>query len=164
MNGIILEIKRTYTYYYSTAEIKHNTNELIIKNSLCKRTDFMNAAINSLSLLVYDVSLAIFSAIATVATLGLVSSLKASLFKNVYEGIVHGCSIPVSLVGIISPKIVNHGFLNINIKTPESKKQIALGGLTELAKQGDVLIRKGRDRRLVSLKDGSNSYKTLDIN
>lgn len=144
MNGIISEIKDFYVYYHTSAEIKReNTSEWVIKTSLCKRTDFVNATFDALAFLVYNVGLTVFSAIALVATVGLIPSFKASFCKNVYESIVHAGSIPVSLVGIISPQTVNQNFLKL---TPlELKHGVEPGTLTEVAGiLGGMVLRKRR--------------------
>jgi hypothetical protein len=131
MNGMISEIKDFYIYYHTSAEIKpENTKEVVIKTSLCGRMDFVNATFDALAYLVYNVALTVFSAIAFVFTLGFVPSLKASLYENAYEAMVHAGSIPVSLVGILSPQIINRDFLNLTVH--ESKQAMEPGTLTKI--------------------------------
>ena len=143
MNGIISEIKNFYFYYHTSAEIKRvNPNEWVIKTSLCKRTDFVNAAFDGLAFLVYNVCLTVFSAIALVATVGLIRSFKASFCKNAYEAMVHAGSIPVSLAGVISPRTVNQNFLKL---TAQEFKQRIDPDLTEVASfLGGIVLRKRR--------------------
>ena len=148
MNGIISEIKYFYCYYHTSAELKReNPSEWVIKTSLCKRTDFVNAAFDGLAFLVYNVGLTIFSAIALVTTAGLIPSFKASFCKNAYEGIVHAGSIPVSIMGIIFPQTVNQNFLKLTVL--EIKKGIEPGHtLTEVASiLGGIVLRKRRPLR-----------------
>ena len=115
----------------------------MIKTSLCKRIDFVNAAFDALAFLVYNVGLTVFSAIALVTTVGLIPHFKASFCKNAYEGMVHLGSIPVSILGIISPKTVNQKFLKLT--SQELKHGIALGTLSEVAGiLGGMVLRKRR--------------------
>jgi len=137
MNGIISEIKDFYFYYHTSSEIKReDPSKCVIKTSLCNRIDFVNAACDALAFLVNNVSLTIFSAIALVATVGLIPCFKTSLYKNAYEVMVHAGSIPLSIIGIISPKIVNQKFLRLtpqeeHIKAPDTLSEIAgfIGGI-----------------------------------
>lgn len=137
MSRIISDVKDFYFYYHTFAEIRpESTGELVTTTSLCKRTDFVSAAFDALTFLVYNVGLTVFSALALVATVGLIPYFKASFCKNAYEGMVHAGSIPISLVGIISPKTVNENFLNLpslELKTeaPDTLSQIAglVGGM-----------------------------------
>lgn len=144
MKGIVSEIKDFYFYYHTSAEIKReNTKEWVIETSLCKRTDFLNAAFDAIAFLVYNVSLTVFSAIAVITTVGLIPSFKASFCTNAYEGMVHAGSIPVSLVGIIFPQTVNQNFLNLT--TQQSKYIIEPGALTQVAGiLGGIVVRKRR--------------------
>lgn len=144
MSRITSEIKKFYFYYHTSAEIKReNTAEWMIKTSLCKRIDFVNAAFDALAFLIYNLGLTVFSAIALVATLSLIPRFKASFCKNAYEVMVHAGSIPVSLVGIISPQTVNQKFLKLT--SQEIKHGIAPGTLPEVAGiLGGIVLRKRR--------------------
>jgi len=144
MAGLISEVKDFYVFYHTSAEIKpKNTKEWVIKTSLCKRDDFMFATFDALEHLIYNIALTILSAIAVIATLGLKPSCKVSLRENAYDAIVHACSIPVSLLGIISPQTINQSFLKI---TPHKfKHAIKPGVLTEAAGfLGGITIRQRR--------------------
>ena len=114
MNGIVSGIKNFYSYYHTSAEIKvENPTQWVIKTSFCKRTDFLKAACDGLAFLINNVCLTVLFATASVVTLGLVSSFKASCCQNAYAGLVQAGSIPVSIFGIIFPQTVNQNFLKL---------------------------------------------------
>lgn len=144
MTGLISEIKSFYTFYHTCTEIKpENTKEYVITTSLCNRADFMRATLDALTFLICNVALTIFSALAVVATLGLIPKCRMSLCKNGYDAIVHAASIPISLLGIISPQTINQSFLEI---TPHTLKHaIKPGALTETAGLlGGITLRQRR--------------------
>lgn len=146
MNGIISEIRDFYFFYHTSAEITGGNPSGVIKTSLCKRTDFVNAAFDALVFLVYNVGLTVFSAIAVVATVGLIPSLKACLYKNAYESMVHAGSISVSLIGIISPQTINQDFLKLTAREfqieikPDTKKMVGLLGGIVLRQRRPVRV------------------------
>ncbi len=145
---MISEIKDFYFYYHTTAEIKYNnTSEWILTTSFCKRMDFLNATFDALAFLVHSVALTVFSAVASIVTFGLATRFKACFCKNAYEALVHASSIPISLVGIIFPKVINKDFLKL---TPiELKHGIEPGTLKEVAGiLGGIIIRKRRPLKL----------------
>lgn len=144
MAGIVSEVKSFYTFYHTYAQIKpENPKEWVTKTSPCKRADFMWAILDALDFLIYNVALTIFSAIGVIATLGLKPSCKVSLRKNGYDAIVHACSIPVSLVGIISPQTINQRFLKI--VPHEAKFPAKPGVLTEaVGHLGGITLRQRR--------------------
>lgn len=142
MNGIISNIKDFYVYYHTLAEIKReNPYEWVIKTSLCKRRDFVSAALDGLAFLVHNLALAAFSALAVVFTAGLVRRFRASFFKNAYEGVVHAGSIFVSIGGILSPQTINQDFLKLNAN--EYRQAIEPGALTDTASLlGGMIVRR----------------------
>jgi hypothetical protein len=130
MSGINSEIKNFYFYYHTAAEISpEHPNEIVVKTSLCKRMDFVNAACDGLVFLVNNLGRAAISAIALAFTLGFHPSFKASLYSHAYEGLVHAGTIPVSIAGIISPSKINRGFLNlapVEIRQPRTPDNLTM--------------------------------------
>lgn len=142
MSNLSSDVKSFYSYYYITAEItKANPSEWVVRTSLCNRWDFACAACDALAFLVYNVTLTIFSAIAVIFTLGFISSFKASFCKNGYEGLVHACTIPISIVGILFPEKINQDFLNLTIL--EYREPVTQNSLTDVLNiVGTIVLRK----------------------
>lgn len=138
MNAILFNIKDFYFYYHTMSEIRsENPDEIIIKTSLCTRVDFISAAFDGLTFLVYNVALAALSALAVIVTAGLKRSFRASFSKNAYEGIVHAGSIFVSIVGIISPQTINQEFLKLNVN--EQRLAVAPDTIDSLVDMASLL-------------------------
>lgn len=142
MNGIISEIKNFYFYYHTAGVIKkEDPNELIVKTSLCTRMDFVNAVFDGLAFLICNVATTIFSAIVVTATMGFAPKFKKYFYKNSYEAIVHAGSIPVSIIGIIHPKIVNRHFIKQKLQELKiERKPDTLSSIVNLV--GTIFIRK----------------------
>lgn len=151
---MISKIKDFYFYYYSCIEIKpENTKEMVVKTSECKRMNFVNATADALLLLISNVALAIFSALAVIATLGRCACFKDFVYKNAYESLVHAGSIPISLIGIISPQVINQNFLELSssesiVKVPDDLSVIVDAKFTTSRIEGRELPRVLLSKRL----------------
>lgn len=153
MKTITSEIKDFYFYYHTRAEI---SSEKVIKTSLCTRSDFVMATFDALVFLIQDVCRAFFASIALVFTLGLNPSYRALLCYNLYEGVVHMGSIPVSLCGIISPQKVNECFLKITpIERRGEIKEVQVKNVVDIL--GTIVLRK---RRPLCSQSDSSSHQT----
>lgn len=77
-----------------------------------------------------------------IVTIGLVHCFKASLCKHSYEGMVHAISIPISILGVISPQTVNNKILQLavgEIKVP--REQSALDLFANHSVDGRLILR-----------------------
>lgn len=140
--NFVADIKKFYTYYHTSVEIKRkNPTECVIKVALCKRSDFVKSFFDAFVLLINNLALAIFHGFAVIPSIGCISKFKAGFRKNVREGIVHAGSIPLSLIGILSPQIINKNFLNLIAQ--ECVQEMEPGGLSEAVSiLGDMTMRQ----------------------
>jgi hypothetical protein len=123
---------------------RENPNEWVVKSSLCTRMDYLNSACDALAFLVDNACLTVFFALAVIGTAGFASSFKFSFSQNAFDGIVHAASIPISIVGIISPQTINQDFREITVE--EVKKEVdPESALSEAANiLGGIVLRKRR--------------------
>lgn len=122
MTGIVSDAKKFFIEHSMTAELKANADSWVIRSSLLKRGNFVSTTLKSFNLVIQNVALTIFYTLASIVTLGLKPNYKASLCKNVKEGIVHTNTFFLSILGVINPKIINQNFLQF--KPFEIEKKI----------------------------------------
>jgi hypothetical protein len=133
MNEVVSGIKNFYSYYTISATILQKTPDICTLNyTPCSRLSFASSALDALAFLIVNVAETAFYALAVTFTLGSKSEFKQSLLHTVRQAVVHACSIPVSITGIVCPHTINTKFLDIHsncsivTETPDVIKKLVI--------------------------------------
>ena len=142
-SSYITDVQEFYLSYLTTGQYDvARPDKAFFRTSVGKRKDFTLAIPTALIYAIGNVAGAIILSIALIVTLGSKDSVR-DLRHHLYRSTVNIGTLPVSVVGILYPRIINEKFLNLwGDKVTVS--QLKPGA--DVAHQQICLMRPGRTR------------------